>query len=425
MSSDTPSVDGNLRPADLSGAGKPRLFEVRMALLYMAVIVPNGIMTPFLPSWLRESGFLPTEIGVLLALPLLARVVAGPTISAFADRAPDRVPILIGLAILSTLAAAGFLPKPTYAFILFVSIAYALFWGPLTPLTDSLALSGVRRYRSDYAKMRIWGSVAYLAINIVAGWVIGRAGAGAFPWLLIAACSSIIFTAVLIAPRIGRPRRPSLQPVEALPRAAPIFRSRYFVLFLCASALFQSSHAVLYAFATIYWQSIGIGGTAIGFLWSFSVMAEVALFALSGVLFRQMSTTHVMVLSGVLAVIRWALYPFAWGLGLGLPGFFFLQGLHAFSYSAGFLATQRMLSERVPEDRIGAAQGVAYFGANMLLAVFTFVSGPLYTAFGVLSFLSMAVIAAIGLALSLICVPLAPKDGLRRKDERTIIAEAG
>ncbi|TAN19194.1 MAG: MFS transporter, partial [Rhizobiaceae bacterium] len=159
MSSDTPSADGSIRPSVLSGAGKPRFFETRMALLYMAVMLPNGIMTPFLPYWLKESGFLPAEIGVLLALPLLARVVAGPTISAFADRAPDRVPILIGLAVLSTVAAAGFLPKPTYVFILFISIAYALFWGPLTPLADSLALSGVRRYRSDYARMRIWGSV--------------------------------------------------------------------------------------------------------------------------------------------------------------------------------------------------------------------------------------------------------------------------
>jgi PPP family 3-phenylpropionic acid transporter len=375
-----------------------------MALLYMAVMLPNGIMTPFLPYWLKESGFLPAEIGVLLALPLLARVVAGPTISAFADRAPDRVPILIGLAVLSTVAAAGFLPKPTYVFILFISIAYALFWGPLTPLADSLALSGVRRYRSDYARMRIWGSVAYLVINIIAGWVIGRAGAGAFPWLLIAACSSIIFTAALVAPRIGRPLRPALQPAEALPRAAKVFRDPYFVFFICASALFQSSHAVLYAFATIYWNSVGISGAATGFLWSFSVMAEVVMFALSGMLFRRISTAHVMVLSGALAVVRWALYPFVWGLGFGLPGFFILQGLHAFSYSAGFLATQRMLSERVPEDRIGAAQGVAYFGANVLLALFTFASGPLYAAFGALSFLSMALVAAIGLVLSLVCV---------------------
>ncbi|TAN12003.1 MAG: hypothetical protein EPN45_05515 [Rhizobiaceae bacterium] len=208
----------------------------------------------------------------------------------------------------------------------------------------------------------------------------------------------------MVAPRIGRPLRPALQPAEALPRAAKVFRDPYFVFFLCASALFQSSHAVLYAFATIYWNSVGISGAATGFLWSFSVMAEVVIFALSGMLFRRISTAHVMVLSGALAVVRWALYPFVWGLGFGLPGFFVLQGLHAFSYSAGFLAMQRMLSERVPEDGIGAAQGVAYFGANVLLALFTFASGPLYAAFGALSFLSMALVAAIGLVLSLVCV---------------------
>jgi len=425
MPTDTAAIDRSIRTPGLLPGEKPRLFELRMSLVYMAVFVPSGLITPYLPLWLGESGFLAGEIGALLALPMFARVIAGPTISALADRAPDRVPVLVGLALLATCAAAGYLLTPGYALVMLVSIVYAVFWGPLTPLSDSLALSGVRRFKSDYAKMRIWGSVAYLIVNVVGGWIIGRAGAGAFPWMLIAGSGGIAVTAWLLAPRIGPPLRPALQPAEALPRAAPVFRSAYFVLFLSASALFQASHAVLYTFATIYWKTIGIGGTTIGFLWSFSVMAEVVLFALSGLLFRRLSTDKVLILSGLLCIARWGLFPFAWKLGLGVPGFFFLQALHAFSYSAGFLATQRMLAERVPEERIGAAQGVSYFASNMLLAVLTLASGPLYAAFGVVSFIPMAVIAAIGVILSVICLKLTPERRIGREDERTLISEAG
>ncbi|MGN6583486.1 MAG: MFS transporter, partial [Rhizobiaceae bacterium] len=244
MPTDTTAVDRSIRTPGLIPGEKPQLFELRMSVLYMAVFIPSSLITPYLPLWLGESGFLASEIGALLAIPMFARVIAGPTISALADRASDRAPVLIGLAILATCAAVGYLFTPGYALVMLVSIIYAVFWGPLTPLCDSLALSGVRRFNSDYAKMRIWGSVAYFIMNVVGGWAIGRAGADAFPWMLIAGSACIVVTAWLLAPRIGAPLRPALQPVEALPRAAPVFGSLYFILFLSASALFQASHAV-------------------------------------------------------------------------------------------------------------------------------------------------------------------------------------
>jgi PPP family 3-phenylpropionic acid transporter len=341
---------------------------------------------------------------------MFARVVAGPTISALADRAPDRVPILVGLAILAAGAAAGYLLTPSYALVLVISIVFGIFWGPHTPLADSLALSGVRRYGCDYAGMRLWGSVAYFCANAAGGWAIGRAGAGAFPWLLLGGLLGIAAIG-LFAPRIGRPRQPALQPAEALPAAAAVFRSPYFLLFLAASALVQSSHAELYAFGTIYWKSVGIGGTAIGLLWSFAVMAEVVMFLIFRRLSGRLSSARVLAVAAALGVARWALYPFAWPLGLGLPGFFLLQGLHAFSFSAGFLATQRMLAETVPEDRIGAAQGAFYFAPNVLLALFTLAAGPLYAALGIMSFEVMAAVAGIGLVLAAICMRLERRVG--------------
>lgn len=403
--------DSSLPPLAPEQRRKPWLFEPRMAALYFVVFTPNGFYIPYFPLWLGESGFGPGEIGLLIALPMFARVLAGPAISALADRAPDRVPILLALALLSAGSAAGYLLPPGHGLVLGVSVLFSIFWAPQTPLMDSLALSGVRRYGSDYAGMRIWGSVGYFLANAAGGWLIGLAGAGTFPWMLVAGFAAVVVIG-LAAPRLGRPRRPALQPGEALPQAAGIFRSSFFVLFLAASALIQASHAELYTFGTIYWKSIGIGGTAIGMLWAFSVMAEVVMFMLFRRIFGRFPPALVLVLSGLMGVLRWALFPFAWPLGLGLPGLFFLQGLHAFSFSVGFLATQRMLAELVPEERVGAAQGAFYFASNILLALLTLVSGPLYAALGTMSFLVMAGIAAAGAALALPCVRPSALHGL-------------
>jgi PPP family 3-phenylpropionic acid transporter len=424
MSLQTPAYDQNLPPLSPAQQVKPRYFELRMSLLIAAVFAPNGFYLPYFPLWLRESGFGPEQIAVLIAAPMFVRVIAGPTVSALADRAPDRVPVLMLLALLAAASACGYFLPPIYSVVLVISLVFSLFWGPHSPLADSLALSGVRRYGSEYPKMRVWGSVSFLSANIAGGWIVNRAGVEAFPWLLVGALFSI-FLMCLIAPRLGRPRRPALDPVEVLPRAAPVFRNPYFVLFLLSSALAQASHAQLYTFGTIYWESIGVGGTAIGFLWAFSVAAEVVMFAVFRRVFGRVSSPVVLAIGAIMAIVRWSLFPLVDPLGLGLAGFFLVQGLHAFSFSAIFLATQRMLSETVPEERTGAAQGAAYFANNTLLALLTLAAGPLYRAFGPGSFAAMAGVSAVGFVLAIACIRLAPERRLRRHDGRAVIDKAG
>jgi PPP family 3-phenylpropionic acid transporter len=424
MSLQTPAYDQKLPPLSPGQQVKPRHFELRMALLFAAVFTPNGFYLPYFPLWLRESGFGPEQIAVLIAAPMFVRVLAGPTVSALADRAPDRVPVLMLLALLAAGSACGYFLPPVYSLVLGISLVFSLFWGPHSPLADSLALSGVRRYGSEYPKMRVWGSVSFLSANICGGWIINRAGVGAFPWLLAGALFSI-FLMCLIAPRLGRPRRPALDPAEILPRAAPVFRNPYFVLFLLSSALAQASHAQLYTFGTIYWESIGIGGTAIGFLWAFSVAAEVVMFAAFRKLFGRVSSPLVLAVGAILAMGRWGLFPLVDPLGLGLAGFFLVQGMHAFSFSAVFLATQRMLAETVPEARTGAAQGAAYFANNTLLALLTLAAGPLYRAFGPGSFAAMAGVSAVGFILAVACIRLAPERRHGRQDGGSVIDEAG
>jgi PPP family 3-phenylpropionic acid transporter len=424
MSLQTPAYDSKLPPLSPQQQVKPRHFELRMSLVFVAVFMPNGFYLPYFPLWLRESGFGPEQIAVLIAAPMFVRVAAGPTVSALADRAPDRAPVLMLLALLAAGSACGYLLPPVYSLVLCVSLVFSIFWGPHNPLADSLALSGVRRYGSEYPKMRVWGSVSFLSANIFGGWVINRAGVQTFPWLLLGALVTIVLVC-LIAPRLGRPRRPALDPAEILPRAAPVFRDPYFVLFLLSSALAQASHAQLYTFGTIYWESVGIGGTAIGFLWAFSVMAEVAMFAVFQRVFGRVSAPLVLAIGAVAGMARWGLLPLVHPFGAGTAGFFVLQGMHAFSFSAVFLATQKMLAETVPEPRIGAAQGASYFANNTLLAVLTLAAGPLYRSFGPGSFATMAGVSAVGFILAVACVRLAPERRARGLDRRPFVDEAG
>jgi PPP family 3-phenylpropionic acid transporter len=132
----------------------------------------------------------------------------------------------------------------------------------------------------------------------------------------------------------------------------------------------------------------------------------------------------VLAFGAIMAMVRWGLFPLVDPLGLGLAGFFLVQGMHAFSFSAVFLATQRMLAETVSEARTGAAQGAAYFANNMLLATLTLAAGPLYRAFGPGSFAAMAGISAAGFILAVACMKLAPERRGGRQDGRAVIDQS-
>lgn len=379
---------------------KPRRFELRISILFACIFLPNGIHLPYFPLWLQFQEFSPSQIAAIIAAPYFVRILAGPAVSAYADRARDRVPVLMACAILSVIACAGYLLPATYTIVMVVSVLLALVWAPHTPLSDSIALSGVRRYGVDYASMRIWGSIFFLLTNVVGGYVLAAAGAGVVPLLMLCGFSAIV-VATLFVPRLGKPRLAAPTPAEALPQAVFALRQPYFLLIITATALAQSSHAFAYAFSSIYWRTLGIGDGTIGLLWAFSVLAEVLMFVLSSRLFAHARPGVLLAVGTGVGALRWVLFPLIWPAGLGVPGFFFVQGLHAFSFSLAFLGGQKMFSQSVPEERMGAAQGAAFFLMMATLATFSLASGPLYEAFGVHGYYAMAVVAAIGTLLSL------------------------
>jgi MFS transporter, PPP family, 3-phenylpropionic acid transporter len=386
---------------------KPRRFELRISLLFAAIFIPNGIHLPFFPLWLGDTGFGPSEIAVILSLPMILRFLAGPAVSALADRAPDRVPVLLASAALSTVACAGYFLPPSYSIVLGVSLILALAWAPQTPLVDSIAQSGVRRFQADYARMRIWGSIAFLAANVVGGLILTWYGVGIVPLMLLAGLGSVVLAA-LATPRLGQPRKAGLSPAEAL-EAAFALRQPYFLAIILASGFAQASHAFIYAFGSIYWRSLGISETAIGLLWAFSVVAEVVMFTVFRRLFRGMRAALVLALASAIGMLRWFVYPFVGPLGLDLAGFFAVQALHAFSFSLAFLATQRVFSESVPEQRMGAAQGAGFFVNGALIAAFTLASGALFEAIGAGGFFVMSALSGIGALLALAGFALSPE----------------
>jgi MFS transporter, PPP family, 3-phenylpropionic acid transporter len=362
-------------------------FGARLALFYAGLFVVAGISMPFFPIWLQAKGLDARAIGLVIATPILVRVVAVPIAARLADR---HGALRLVLVLSSAGAAVGYalvgwadvLP----AILAMVALMAALA-APAIPLADAYALKGLALRRRPYGPVRLWGSVAYIAANLAAGIAAGYVAPTGYIWLIVAA-SALAAAASLAL----RPLRPGGEPERVGPRRRrrPLAMPGVLPVAVGAS-LIQASHAVFYGFSTLDWTAKGLSGTAVGALWALGVAAEIVLFALSPRL-PALTPRVLLIVGAAAAVVRWA------GMALDPPAVFLvpLQCLHALSFGATFLGSVQFLSRLAPEGEAATVQGDFSTLQGIVSAAATGLSGVLYGSFGTLAYGAMAVCAAVG-----------------------------
>jgi len=368
-------------------------FGVRLAVFYAGLFVVVGIQLPFFPVWLKAKGLDPAAIGVVLATATLVRVVTVPAVARLADRRGALHHALIatsfGAAMAYALvgASSGFLP-----ILAAVALATA-FYGPTSPLVDAYAIKGLGLRGRPYGPVRLWGSAAFIAANLGAGYASAHMPPAGYVWLMVAA-----LVATAAASLALRPLRPA-GAVDSQPRRPARLRPRPgFFAIAAAASLIQASHAVYYGFSTLDWTAKGLSGTAIGALWALGVLAEIVLFAASGRLPAAVGPRALLAIGAAGAVIRWGFMALDPPAGL-IP---VLQCLHGLSFGASYLGAVQFLARAAPEGAAATVQADLSTMQGLAMAAAAALSGVLFENFGDLAYAAMAASAAIGGAIMLL-----------------------
>ncbi|MCD1263483.1 MFS transporter [Shinella sumterensis] len=383
--------------------GAPPFFAVRIALVFCAPMMVNGIALPFFPVWLETLSLTDFQIGIVLAVPLFVRVFTAPVAGVIADRIGERSIVLLWSGLLSLLTALALFATGSFWPILLLYTLQGAVYSPYVPITEAIMLSGVRRWNFDYGRMRLWGSLAFIVATMGGGWLAGLYG-GAMVLPAMAAAFVLTVVGALIAPKIGKPRRPSpIAAIATMPTKSTLRQSDV-QLMLIGVSLVNASHAMLFAFSAIYWQKMGFSGVDVGILWSAGVLAEVVFFLLAVQLRRRFNLWSMMIVGASVAVVRWIVFP----MEMSFAGYFALQCLHAFTYALIHMSAQSRLVQRVAEEQEAAAQGLYFFYTGIFTALATFVSGYAFSWYGVQGFYLMSLVAAAGLICVLAGRLLAP-----------------
>ena len=370
----------------------PKNIGVRLSIFYGAFFTVIGIHLPFWPVWLTSRGVTPGEIGVLVAVGISVKVVGNPLIAHIADRRGERRRVIIVLAAAAAGTFSLFHGAHGFWPILAISIPFFLVWSAIMPLGENLVLLSAREHGLDYGRVRLWGSLTFIAASVAMGRALTGRSEDLIYWLVLIAVAGT-FAACLFLPDtrppvLERPRFPVVQ----------VLRDRTFLIFMVAAALIQGSHGVYYAFGTLHWRAVGYADDVIGLLWAEGVAAEIVLFIVGATLVRRLGPASLIALGGLAGAVRWT----AIGLSDDLTVLVIVQALHAFTFGATHLGAMHFISRTVPPALSATAQGLysaAVMGIGSGLSILA--SGALYGAFGGGAYLAMAGLGLAGAGCAL------------------------
>lgn len=331
----------------------PAALQARLAGFYFFYYATVGAFMPYWSPYLEARGFSAPQMGIAYALMGLTRSIMPIAWGWWADTTGRRM-TMIRYAVLLSLALFLCIPFSTGIFAVgFFMMAYSIFWHALLSQFEVVALIHLSPHGGDYSRVRLWGSVGFVAAVLTLGPLLDASGMLPLPWFVAALFAAMAVSAWTV------PEVPAL-PAVAVP-APPILEvlKRPAVKALLAACLLsQLSFAPYYNFFTLFLQRHDYTRGTAGFLWALAVLAEIGLFVVMGRLIGAVGARKLMLVVLSATAVRWALTPL---LVDSLPLLVALQLSHALTFGAYHALAVYYVQQYFPGSLQG--RGQAFYNA--------------------------------------------------------------
>ncbi len=330
----------------------PRAIRAMLAacLFYAAF----GGLIQWFPIWLIEArGFTGEQLGLVISIAGIGRIVAGPLTSAWADGRRDRrAPIqLLSAFTLMALGGLWFSNSFGVGFALAFT-AEVTFWALIAFLEAALLRLCRPGAVPSYGVARGLASLSFVVGNVATGMLVDAIGTdGIWWWLAITITGLLAASVTMAAEPVARMAEPPF--AQRLAQGFAMVKRPEFALLMFGCGLIQAGHQFYYIFGTKLWiDELGISATAAGWLFAFGVIVEALFLMLVAPRIEHVRPSTLMLIGGLGALVRWSLMATSPSLTLLVP----LQALHALSFACTFLGAMRGIQLLWGDDRTPTAQ---------------------------------------------------------------------
>jgi len=333
----------------------------RLSAYYFFYFAFIGAFSPYFSLYLKSLAFSAWDIGVLMSLMQLMRLLAPNLWGWLADRIGAKTPIVRAAALMSLLGFSSFFLVQSFAGFFVGMALLAFFWSASLPLVEALTFSHLGAQAHRYGAVRLWGSVGFIVAVLGLGWLLDHVPLSSILWVSTALLAGILAFALLL-PEKAEPRHES----DHLP-IGDILRRREVRALFVGCFFMSAAHGALYVFYSLYLVEHGYSTSMVGLLWTLGVLAEIVVFIFMPRLLQAYSLRAMLLFSFACAVLRFL--TIGWGVEwLGL--LVLAQLLHAATFgvhhATAIAAVHRWFAGR-HQARGQALYGSISFGAGGML----------------------------------------------------------
>jgi PPP family 3-phenylpropionic acid transporter len=301
--------------------------------LYFAYV---GLVSPYASLFFLDRGFSVIEIAILMSMLQITRIVGPFSWGWLSDYLSNRIGIIRFCACFAAIVFTAIYFLNSYiGFFIWMFVLHTIL-SSLMPLGESATVHALYKDNSfdkRYGRLRLWGSIGFITMVLIAGELFQRKGIEIYPIIgtfVLIALAAITF--LLHEPKLERHK---------------MVKGEFWVVllnpdvrwFLLSGFFMQFAHAALYVFYSLYLANLGYDKFQIGLFWALGVFAEVMFFYYQSKVLSRLDPEVVLQASFVIGVIRFALMAF-----LPITSILVIaQVMHAGTFAAHHSAATKLL----------------------------------------------------------------------------------
>jgi PPP family 3-phenylpropionic acid transporter len=223
-----------------------------------------------------------------------------------------------------------------FFWLFFVMAALSIFTSSTLPLAESLTLAHLATTNGHYSRIRMWGSLGFIVAAVILGFLIDATGIHSLLWFLLGVQITLfILTYTLPEPKVEPHAHDHFSIWQ-------VIKQPNVIALLVGCSLMVTAHGVLYNFYSIYLSEHGYSKGMIGLLWAVGVICEIGIFMLMPKIMARFSLKMILLISLVLAVLRFSM------IGLAVDNLWLLilaQSLHAATFGSFHAASVEVITQ--------------------------------------------------------------------------------
>ena len=147
----------------------PQLNARLSTMMFLQYAIWGAWLPLFFPFLVEHRGFEPEQAGTLFAIAAIGALVAPFIAGQIADRWFNTEKFLAISHLLGAFLVWQLANVTEYSEFVIYGLLYSLVYAPTLPLTNSLAFHHVPDRDRDFSKVRVWGTVGWIAVGIGVG----------------------------------------------------------------------------------------------------------------------------------------------------------------------------------------------------------------------------------------------------------------